>query len=224
MGIKKILFGIFNFIYSLFIAISIISISTIVTLNFRFVYKFIIEKYNLVSITGLSSDILMVNYNNLINYLQNPFNDKLKLSNFPMSSYGEVHFYEVKRIFIFLMFIGVTFIFFNIIYISICKIKNTKKYGIGMIKNFNLGANMLIIFFIMLIFAYTIDFSKAFILFHKILFRNNYWIFDADIDPIINALPEDLFMIYGAIILGVIIISSIIIKIINKKIALKNTI
>lgn len=224
MEIKKFLFGILNFIYSFLISISIISISTIVTLNFRFVYKFIIEKYNLVSVTGLSSDILMVNYNKLINYLQNPFNDKLKLENFPMSSYGEIHFYEVKRIFLFLMSIGVIFISFNIIYIGICRLKNIKRYEISMIKNLNLGANILIVFFVILIFAYITDFSKMFILFHKIFFRNNYWIFDADTDPIINALPEDLFMIYGAIILGIIAIISIIIKIANKRIASRSTI
>ena len=113
---NKILGGAFNFICGLFTAISIIAISTIITLNIRFIYKFIIEKYNIVNRTGISSDTLMVNYNKLINYLQNPFNDKLELPNFPMSSYGQIHFYEVKRIFIFLMFIGIVFIFFNIIY------------------------------------------------------------------------------------------------------------
>lgn len=219
---NKILGGAFNFICGLFTAISIIAISTIITLNIRFIYKFIIEKYNLVNITGISSDVLMVNYNKLINYLQNPFNDKLELPNFSMSSYGQIHFYEVKRIFIFLMFIGIVFIFFNIIYIIICRMKNKKRYEFIIIRNFNLGANILIVFFIILISAYIIDFSKAFVLFHKIFFRNNYWIFDANTDPIINALPEDLFMIYGAIILGIVIISSIIIKIINKNINKKN--
>ena len=100
--------------------------------------------------------------------------------------------------------------------------KNKKRYEFIIIRNFNLGANILIVFFIILISAYIIDFSKAFVLFHKIFFRNNYWIFDANTDPIINALPEDLFMIYGAIILGIVIISSIIIKIINKNINKKN--
>lgn len=221
---NRILFAIFNLICGLFISISIIAVSTIITLNFRFIYKFVVEKYNLVSITGLSSDILMINYNKLINYLQNPFNDKLELPNFPISNYGEIHFYEVKKIFLFLIFVGVIFIFFNIIYIATCRIKKRKTYEVIMIRNFNLGANILIIFFIILISAYTIDFSKAFILFHKIFFRNNYWIFDIKKDPIINALPEELFMIYGAIILGIIVMISIIIKIINKKSASRSTI
>ena len=64
---NKILGGAFNFICGLFTAISIIAISTIITLNIRFIYKFIIEKYNIVNRTGISSDTLMVNYNKLIN-------------------------------------------------------------------------------------------------------------------------------------------------------------
>ncbi|WP_195964740.1 DUF1461 domain-containing protein, partial [Clostridium cuniculi] len=75
-----------------------------------------------------------------------------------------------------------------------------------------------IVFFIVLVSAYIIDFSKAFIIFHKIFFKNDYWIFDENMDPIINALPEDLFMIYGAVILGIIIIVCIVIKVIKQKI------
>lgn len=217
MGKNRVLIVVLNFINALIIAISIIAISTITTLNFKFIYRTIISKYDLVNTTGLSSDILMINYNKLIDYFQNPFNDTLELPNFFMSKYGKIHFYQVKKIFIFLIVIGIIFILFNTIYISMCKVKNKKNYKIIIMRNFNLAANILIIFFIILTFAYVIDFSKAFILFHKIFFRNNYWIFDASTDPIINALPEDLFMIYGAIILGIIIISSIIIKIINKK-------
>lgn len=92
------------------------------------------------------------------------------------------------------------------------------------IGNLNLGANILIMFFILLVSAYIIDFSKVFIIFHKIFFRNNYWVFDEKMDPIINALPEDLFMIYGAVILGIVIIVSIVIKITKKKYVTKENI
>lgn len=210
----KILIGIFN-------AISIISISTIVALNFKFLYKFIINKYDLVNITGVSKESLINDYNGLINYLQNPFIKSLKFENFNMSPYGEMHFYEVKKIFISLIIIALTFIVLNLIYIIICKNRGNEYFGRKIIKNLNLGSNILILFFIILVSAYIIDFSKAFIIFHKIFFKNDYWIFDERIDPIINALPEELFMIYGAIILGVIIVFSIIIKLLNKKISNK---
>lgn len=201
---------------SIFTAVAIIAIATIIALNLRFIYIFIIDKYKLVNITGVSKANLIIDYNELINYLQNPFIESLEFENFTMSSYGEIHFLEVKRIFISLIVIALVFIIANLFYIFLCKLKMRSSYK-NIIKNLNSGSNILIIFFIILLAAYVIDFSKAFIIFHKIFFKNDYWIFDATIDPIINALPEDLFMIYGAIILGIVILSSIIIKLINKK-------
>ena len=201
---------------SIFTAVAIIAIATIIALNLRFIYIFIIDKYKLVNITGVSKANLIIDYNELINYLQNPFIESLKFENFTMSSDGEIHFLEVKRIFISLIVIALVFIIANLFYIFLCKLKMRSSYK-NIIKNLNSGSNILIIFFIILLAAYVIDFSKAFIIFHKIFFKNDYWIFDATIDPIINALPEDLFMIYGAIILGIVILSSIIIKLINKK-------
>ena len=209
-SVLKILMGIFT-------AISIIAISTIIALNLRFIYKFIIDKYDLVNITGVSGKNLMNDYSGLINYLQNPFIEQLRFKNFAMSPYGEIHFYEVKRIFISLIIIALIFIIVNLVYAIVCKVKNNKHFMRKIIINLNSGSNILIVFFIVLVSAYIIDFSKAFIIFHKIFFKNDYWVFDENMDPIINALPEDLFMIYGAIILGIIIISSITIKVINKK-------
>ena len=214
---KVYLNSILKMLISIFTAISIIAISTIIALNLRFIYKFIIDKYDLVNITGVSGENLMNDYSGLINNLQNPFIEQLRFKNFAMSPYGEIHFYEVKRIFISLIIIALIFIIGNFIYVIACKIKGYKYFGRRIIGNLNSGSNILIMFFIILVAAYIIDFSKAFIIFHKIFFKNDYWVFDENMDPIINALPEDLFMIYGAIILGIIIISSITIKVINKK-------
>lgn len=214
---KILYFNIFTrILMSIFTAVAIIAIATIIALNLRFIYIFIIDKYKLVNITGVSKANLIIDYNELINYLQNPFIESLKFENFTMSSYGEIHFWEVKRIFISLIVIALVFIIANLFYIFLCKLKMRSSYK-NIIKNLNSGSNILIIFFIILLGAYVIDFSKAFIIFHKIFFKNDYWIFDETIDPIINALPEDLFMIYGAIILGIVILYSIIIKLINKK-------
>lgn len=213
---KLYLNSIFRLLNSIFTAISIISISTIISLNLRFIYKFIIDNYDLVNITGVSGENLMSDYGTLVNYLQNPFIKTLKFENFVMSSYGEIHFYEVKRIFISLISIALIFIIVNLTYGIVSKVNN-KYFMKKIICNLNYGSNILIIFFIILVASYIIDFSKAFIIFHKIFFKNNYWVFDEKMDPIINALPEELFMIYGAVTLGIIIIVSIVIKIINKK-------
>ena len=114
-----------NTIMGIFTAISIISISTIMALNMKFIYKIIIEKYNLVSVTGISSNDLFLNYSKIINYLQNTFDSKLVLPNFVMSEYGKIHFKEVKDIFIVLIIISIIFLLFITGYIVFSKIENS---------------------------------------------------------------------------------------------------
>ena len=46
-----------------------------------------------------------------------------------------------------------------------------------------------------------INWEWTFVLMHKILFRNDYWLFDPWQDPIINILPNGVFFAYGALIL-----------------------
>ena len=43
-------------------------------------------------------------------------------------------------------------------------------------------------------FLVAIDFDQAFIIFHKLFFRNDFWIFDYRTDPVITILPETFFM------------------------------
>lgn len=42
----------------------------------------------------------------------------------------------------------------------------------------------------MLGFVVALDFNNAFIIFHKLVFRNDFWIFDYHSDPVIRILPE----------------------------------
>lgn len=64
----------------------------------------------------------------------------------------------------------------------------------------------------MLAIPIIIDFDSSFVVFHEILFDNDYWIFDPVLDPVINILPAEFFMNSGLMILGLILASSIIIQ------------
>ena len=55
----------------------------------------------------------------------------------------------------------------------------------------------------------SVDFNQAFILFHKIVFRNDYWIFDYRTDPVITILPEAFFMHCFFMIISIVIIISL---------------
>lgn len=206
---------IIKFIMGMFTTIAMISISTVITLNSTPIYKIIIERYDLTIKTGLTKGQLVENYKILVNYLQNPFVEKLKLEDFVMSANGEIHFFEVKDIFIKLIVISFVFVLSILIYFVLHKVRKVKKIDILEILNYS--SNILIIFFVILITTFFINFSWIFEMFHKIFFKNDYWIFDPKTDPIITALPEELFMIFAIIILSILIISAIIIKILYYK-------
>lgn len=207
--------------YGIIIAIFTIGISTIITLNSKFIYYYSIDKYNLEKIANISKEMLIVDFDRLINYLQNPFIEKLKFNNFPMSINGEFHFYEVKKIFLWIYVITISI---TLLFIILVMINKFNKRKIHIYKILNYGANTLIITIISLLTIMTIDFSKAFIVFHKIFFNNDYWIFDERTDPIIKVLPEEVFMLYALVIIGLVFIAIIGYKLYHyfKKSKLKN--
>jgi len=205
---------IFKLFRDIFYAISIISIAVLGVLNTTIVYKYVIIKYELQNYTGLSTEVLMDNYKRVISYVQNPFNKELVINKLSMSNFGKIHFFEVKRIFIFLYIISI--IFFSIMIFQIITNKN-KNLGKKLIKIFNNSVNIIALILISVSMSVVINFSKTFYFFHKIFFRNDYWIFDPVIDPIINSLPEELFMIELILIIGLLMLFTLIIKLLYYK-------
>ncbi|ACD53521.1 UNVERIFIED_ORG: hypothetical protein B2H98_18115 [Clostridium botulinum] len=201
-----------NYVLGVFNALFAISISVIIALNLTFIYKLTIYKYNLSKISGLTVEELMVNYKKIIFYLQNPFIEKLYFPNFSMSAQGEIHFQDVKKIF---MYIDI-YVFLVMILIGVYfLIRDKKTYAnyIELKDILNSSANYIIGFFTFLILCILINFSQVFITFHKIFFRNDYWVFDSNLDPIIDVLPEEFFMIMSVIILILILVHALISKI-----------
>jgi integral membrane protein TIGR01906 len=162
----------------------------------------------------LSKDVLIDNYERVISYVQNPFKHELVLNSLPMSEFGKIHFYEVKRIFIALYIFGIIFTI-----IMIWKIVMNKRNDLWkkLIESFNRCVNIITVIFLSISIMMMINFSKAFYFFHKIFFRNDYWIFDPKKDPIINALPEELFMIEAILIIILLLIFTVVIKVLYFK-------
>ena len=101
----------------------------------------------------------------------------------------------------------------------IFKIINNKNNNLGkrLIKSFNNSVNIIALIFISVSIMVVIDFSKTFYFFHKIFFRNDYWIFDPVTDPIINALPEEFFMIELILVISLLILFTLVIKVLSFK-------
>ena len=104
-----------------------------------------------------------------------------------MSASGKIHFQEVKVIF---EVIQITMIISGSIAIlmMIRRLKE-KEY-----RFFKLTGMLTIIIPAMLVFVVALDFDRAFVIFHKIVFRNDFWIFNYRSDPVIKILPETFFM------------------------------
>ena len=198
---KNLLIMLKRILYGILIAVFTIGVSTIITLKFKFIYSYSIDKYNLVEVGKISKEMLIKDFNTLINYLQNPFIKKLQFINFPMSLNGEFHFYEVKKIFLYIYAITIIITLFFLTVFLYNKISG--KSG-TIYKVLNYGANSLICIIVGIVGIISINFSKAFIIFHKIFFNNDYWIFDERTDPIINVLPEDVFKLYALAIITLI--------------------
>jgi integral membrane protein (TIGR01906 family) len=203
---------IFKLFRDIFYAMSIISIAVLGVLNTTIVYRYVIRKYEISSYTGLSTEILMDNYKRIIYYVQNPFIKELVLNKSSMSNFGKIHFFEVKQIFIVLYIISIIFIS-----IMIFKIVINKNNGLGkrIVKSFNNSVNIIVLILISVSTMGIINFSETFYFFHKIFFRNDYWIFDPVTDPIINALPEELFMIELILVISLLIIFTLVIKVLH---------
>lgn len=205
---KNYISKLINITLGLCITLFSIGLSIIVVLNLTSVYKIAIEKFNIVNATGIPVEKLMDNYKGMVNYLANPFIEKLEFNDFAMSISGRVHFEEVKVIFMNLYIMMVTSILIIVILKSVKKISQYINFK----KVLNYSANITLILFGAIATMIFIDFSKVFIIFHNIFFDNSYWIFDPVTDPIINALPEELFMIYAIIIIVILLLKCILLK------------
>lgn len=182
MMIRK--FG--NFIGYLAIFLFILSFAIAFVINFTPLYHFEISFLNIEEMTGLSKDILVDNYRILINYLNVPWIEELSMPNFPSSENGLFHFYEVKKLFqldYVILLITAVFSFFFI--------KEKRK---GRVWEMVLPLQIMAILPNILLFFIFVNFNRLFVLFHEIFFNNDAWIFDAQSDPIILALPQDFFM------------------------------
>ena len=205
---KSIQKTLLRWLCTLGISLAMISISVLIILNSTSLYALIVDFYELPYETNLTRQALIENYRQITTYLQVPWIRELQMSDFYMSETGRIHFHEVKIIIQVLYFIFIITTFTWVL----AQIKSIKTLPI-----FNQAANLILVTISSLILLMFIDFSKAFTWFHKLLFNNDYWIFNPITDPVILALPEELFLIFGVIICLILFIQCLLIKVIYLK-------
>ncbi|MEW9096332.1 MAG: TIGR01906 family membrane protein [Clostridiaceae bacterium] len=203
---KKII----NIFFTIFISLFFITSSIKLTVNFKSLYYFDIKHLDIVENSGFSMEDIKEDYNYLIKYITSHNKEDFEMPNLPSSKEGAVHFEEVKNIFIkldYLFFISGIISIIALYYCNKNKVYTTFKYT----------SIVLISIPIILLITFLINFDKVFVIFHKLFFNNDYWIFDPVKDPVINMLPQDFFMHCGILINIFIIIFSFISHLLYRK-------
>lgn len=195
---KKII----NVISSVIFSILIISATIKFTVGFKQLYYFDIDYLNIPVLSGLSKEEIKNNYDYMIDYNLDKENRKFELPSIKSSENGKIHFEEVRNIFQILNKIFNTSLIFSIVILII----NILNKNIEFLKT---TSKTLILMPLILMAPIILNFEGSFVLFHKLMFNNDYWIFDPALDPVINILPEEFFFHAGMMILILIIIASL---------------
>jgi integral membrane protein (TIGR01906 family) len=157
-----------------------------------------INLLNIEASSGLPKEVILDNYNALIDYCSPFFTGGLVFPTLAASQSGIQHFVEVKNIFnAFFLLGGVTLVLAVIIIMQKAK-KNDISY-------FIVSGITAVVLPLLLGFYMYLDFDRAFLLFHKLFFNNDYWLFDPSTDPVITILP-DTFFLHCAIMIIVIVL------------------
>lgn len=174
--------------FSLFIS-SILAVIFYVCFDLNF-YKDFYQKENIANYIGTSSDNLINNTQNLLNYL----NKKEQLNTDWFSEKDILHMVDVQNLYTFshniMIFCFITFILSTIIIILILRGKSL----LYITKIFN---KVLLLFIVLIgglstIIAY--NFNSFWIMFHTTLFSNDLWLLSPNESNLIKMVPEEFFI------------------------------
>lgn len=150
-------------------------------------YAFDIDYLNIPKYVGLSKEQILENYRILLTYLNIPWFLALDMPDFPSSASGLFHFFEVKKLFmldyLILIFSGMGTLWF-------VRHLNRRRESWRLLPYFRQGT----LIHLAILLALLVSFDTLFVLFHKVFFNNDAWLFNATTDPIILALPAEFFM------------------------------
>lgn len=200
--IRKSAFSRKNLAAAFLCTLGIFSMAIVFTLHFRSLYYFDIDHLDIPAASGYSKEVIRKNYDELIDYNSISGPSKLTFSDFTMSEEGKIHFEEVRRI------------FRNIEYASFVLIPLTLFLVIWQIRKKNASFFAVLSAFPTVLVAIAgllaaLNWDFCFVLFHKIMFRNDYWIFNPAYDPVITILPDAYFLHAALLILFCVLAASL---------------
>ncbi len=136
--------------------------------------------------TGYSEEKILENYEELVRYCTLDRDITLVLPSMPLSDDAQTHMKEVNHICVFIVRMGKVATVFLLILLPFRW--KQRRYG-----HFKFAGIFLLAFVSVVLLAAATDWDGFFTLFHKVLFRNDLWIFDPQVDPVIRILPDIYF-------------------------------
>lgn len=198
---KKLKFT--DFITGCIFTLLLISLAVMITINFRPLYYLDIDFLNIPTISGYPREEIKANYDALIDYSSPFFTGELSFPTLAASDNGIQHFREVKNIFNFFYILAAITLVISVIIIYYKRTRKDYSYLLA-------SSITAIVLPSLVAITLAIDFDTAFVVFHKIFFKNNYWLFDPVTDPVIGILPATFFLHCALLIIFIIILGSII--------------
>ncbi|GBG94671.1 membrane protein [Ligilactobacillus salitolerans] len=175
----------FQALYQVVLFLTVLAFCIAFVINFQPLYYYFADHQHLAQSVSLTKEGLRSNYQHLLNYLNFPWIKELQLT-LPSSPSGLQHFADVKKLFLLdyaVLLCGMP--------ISIWYLRKLVKQGL--LWTLIVPAQIILAGTAVLAVMMTLSFQQFFVYFHKLLFRNNDWLFDPLKDPIINALPDEFF-------------------------------
>jgi integral membrane protein (TIGR01906 family) len=193
-----------NVLLALIGTLMIFCAAVVIVLNLRQIYYFDIKFLDLKEKVGLDDWIIQRNYDTLIDYnLVTKQVAQLRFPSFRMSDAGRIHFEEVRQIFYVIQYAGMA----SIVLFVLGMLRKIYRRDYGCLK---LMSVLSLVIPIVLGVAVVLDWERFFIGFHRLVFSNDYWIFDPATDPVIDILPDEFFLHCAAAVLVFIVLGSII--------------
>ena len=155
------------------------------------------------SIDGLMA-VIRDTYDALIDYNSIFFDGELSFPDLPMSESGRIHFEEVKDLFAIFQY-GAAIFGILAVFLLIWLWRIRKKTGSRNYFFLKLSAILTVALPVVFGLAIAVNWEGFFVAFHRLMFNNDYWIFNAATDPVITILPDAFFMHCALMILAIIL-------------------
>ena len=176
-----------DLLLTLLLVTFLFSAAVVIVLNFRPLYWLDIKLLGIEQLSGRGTKEILQNYDTLIRYNQFWYQGPLVFPTLPMSETARIHFQEVKVIFVIIQYLCMGSGILSLVGILLKHRQEGSRY-------LKLTAVLAILIPVVLGGLAILCWDDFFITFHHIFFRNNYWLFYPETDPVILMLPDGYFL------------------------------